>query len=252
MIVDDEKIITEGLERILGNQFGERFTIETFHDSVDAVERATVLVPDLIILDIYMPMMNGIEVIQSLQEIGKTIQFIILTAHDDFALVRKALQFRVVDYLLKPVNRDELIALVDRIATRQCKDPEATESLPGIDFQNIHEESREYSRSMKKVISYIRLNYRDQISLNIISDATGLHPSYISSIFKKEVGLNFHAFLENLRVTMGARLLLREDSCIADIAERVGYSNVQHFHKVFKHRTGFSPGKYRLRYRKVV
>lgn len=108
LIADDEKIVLEGLKYIIDwNSLG--FTIcQTASDGEDALDKILSLKPDLVLMDIRMPKMNGIEVVQAAVEQGYTGKFIILSGVTDFKLAQTAMRYGVDFYLTKPIDEDEL------------------------------------------------------------------------------------------------------------------------------------------------
>lgn len=72
-----------------------------------------------------------------------------------------------------------------------------------------------------------------------------MNPYYFSSYFKKNTGMNFKAYLTDIRMTEAARLLLNTDQKAYEIARRVGYRNVRQFNENFRGRYGKSPNEYR-------
>jgi two-component system response regulator YesN len=116
LIVDDEPLILKGLIHIIQNADCISTEIVSAIDGLDALEKLADFQPDLIITDLYMPEMNGFEFIEKLQNMGILKRFIILTGYDDFELVRKALRYKTIDYLLKPVDQDELIEIMIKVS----------------------------------------------------------------------------------------------------------------------------------------
>ena len=108
LIADDERVVLEGLKYII-DWHGLGFSIcGTSSNGADALEKILSLNPDLCLLDIRMPKMNGIEVVQAAVEQGYTGKFIILSGVTDFKLAQTAMRYGVDFYLTKPIDEDEL------------------------------------------------------------------------------------------------------------------------------------------------
>lgn len=114
LIVDDEQVEREGLEAILRNGFPE-ITIHIAKNGMKAVQMVHEQIPDLILMDIKMPGMNGLEAVEQISSDYPHIKFIMVTAYDMFEFARKALKLGVVDYLLKPSKASEIIETVGRV-----------------------------------------------------------------------------------------------------------------------------------------
>jgi len=98
--------------------------IEKAGDGIEAVELAERFLPDLVITDLHMPEMDGFEMVEQLQAKALCKRFAILTGYDDFEYARKALRYNAIDYLLKPVNKQELIGLVKKVQEEKSKETE--------------------------------------------------------------------------------------------------------------------------------
>jgi two-component system, response regulator YesN len=116
LIVDDEKNIRLGIEAMISREFSGEFAIETASDGMEALEKIKGKSFDLLITDIKMPRMDGIQLIQQIQQLGtKEPALIILSGYDDFEYTKAAIKSKVKDYLLKPVNRSELFQTVRNV-----------------------------------------------------------------------------------------------------------------------------------------
>ncbi|MCY9696780.1 helix-turn-helix domain-containing protein [Paenibacillus alginolyticus] len=101
-----------------------------------------------------------------------------------------------------------------------------------------------YSPSIANAKKFLDLHYREEINQSLISEMVGVSESYLSKQFVKEVGCNFIHYLTKLRIEE-AKQLLEKGIKISDISERIGYLNPEHFSRIFKKMTGFSPKAYR-------
>lgn len=82
------------------------------HNGIEARELARETVPDLVITDIRMPGCTGLELVEQLREIYRSVSFIIISGYTNFEYTRLAIQYGVSDYLLKPIDKEELLATV--------------------------------------------------------------------------------------------------------------------------------------------
>lgn len=116
MIVDDEALILAGIENIIINEFGEYMEIATAVDGIDALDKLKAFTPDLIITDICMPEMTGLELIEKVLKTGICSRFIILSGYADFEYAKQAMHYKALDYILKPIDKTELVELLKRIS----------------------------------------------------------------------------------------------------------------------------------------
>lgn len=121
LIVEDERWEREGLVEFLEWPALGIGSIDTACDGVEGLEKAIELEPDIIITDIQMPGMNGIEMAKQVREKLPDTHIVVLTGYDDFQFVRDALRFSAVDYLLKPVEEEEFQKTMQKVV-RHCED----------------------------------------------------------------------------------------------------------------------------------
>lgn len=115
LIVDDEKQIREGLKLLLPwEEYGIEICGEA-QNGKEALELMERLSPHIVLLDIQMPVMNGLELAEQIRGRYPNCKFIVLSGYDDFSLVRQAMKAGAVDYLLKPCGREALIQVLEEI-----------------------------------------------------------------------------------------------------------------------------------------
>ncbi|WP_212391904.1 response regulator [Sporosarcina beigongshangi] len=119
LIVDDEPTELEGMQAILQKAFPE-LTIYQGKNGKMAIELADIIQPDLVLMDIMMPGMTGLEAIEKIQVSHPTTKFVMVTAFDMFDYARQAIKLGVKDYLLKPSKASEIVATVGRVL-EQCE-----------------------------------------------------------------------------------------------------------------------------------
>ena len=119
LIVDDEAVVRRGI--MLGMDWAAMGCVvvgeaSNGEEGIAAVERYS---PNLIITDVRMPRMDGIEMLGRLREMGCRAHVILLTAHSDFSYARSALQLGADDYLLKPFRDQELVSAIDKVRRKE-------------------------------------------------------------------------------------------------------------------------------------
>ncbi|WP_270884964.1 response regulator [Paenibacillus aestuarii] len=129
MIVEDESEVREGIKESINWEFHGFECIGDYANGREALEAITELRPDLVISDICMPFMDGIELTRNIQMKYPYIKVIILTAHDEFDYVQKALRLKVYDFIVKPVTAFQLRSLLDKVRSDMDKESEHRENL---------------------------------------------------------------------------------------------------------------------------
>ncbi|MBB3108015.1 two-component system response regulator YesN [Paenibacillus phyllosphaerae] len=115
LIVDDEKIIRKGLQSVIERQFPYLFRYRFAENGQEALELLRQEPADIMFTDIRMPIMDGIELLEQLQDHPVKPEVVLLSGYNDFAYAQKAIRCAVKDYLIKPVKRGELFAVLERI-----------------------------------------------------------------------------------------------------------------------------------------
>lgn len=249
VIVDDDRQILKGLSSMLARG-GLNFSYKliTCDNAFDALE-VLAAGADLVITDLEMPGMGGLDLIGQARARGYCERFIVLTGYASFEFAQQAIRHRVNDYLLKPVNKQELFALLEKAAEQLDAAPAeggpALPALPGF----AADPPENCSGRLRRVLAYIDQNLTRDISLGALSEAVGITPSYICVLFQQEMGTTFLAHLDGVRLKRSAALLLQNPGMVVrQVAQACGFMNERHFYKVFKKRLGLTPGEFREQY----
>lgn len=115
LIVDDEKIIRRGLQSVIERQFPDLFKYRFAENGEEALELLRQEPADIMFTDIRMPIMDGIELLDQLQDHPVKPEVVLLSGYNDFVYAQKGIRFAVKDYLVKPVIREELFAVLERL-----------------------------------------------------------------------------------------------------------------------------------------
>lgn len=190
--------------------------------------------PDIIIADIRMPGLDGLQMIDLTRKICPQSKVIYISAYDDFAYVQKALELKAFDYLLKPFDNDRLM----RIVRRLIEETETPDEPSG-------EEIEKGSLITSRILAYIRDHPSEPLSLQALAQQFELSPSYISTLVKKNSGRNYLDWVIEARMKLARRLLRDPAYRIEEIASVVGYKNYISFYNVFVKSVGLSPSEYR-------
>ena len=146
-IVDDEELIRRGISYLLEEAKRSYQVVGMFENGQKALDFLMNYDVDVIITDIRMPVMDGLSFLQKLQQLGKKYQVIILSGYDDFAYAQQAIRFGVKEYLLKPINKDELYRAIDRNAAAKVESKER--SVIGRRWKEILEQEFDQSAGFK-------------------------------------------------------------------------------------------------------
>ena len=233
LLVDDEIIIREGFKRLFDWEGHGCEVAGEAADGMEALAKIDSLRPDIAIMDINIPIINGLKVIQMARLKHPDTAFVIVSGYDDFSYCREALRLQITDYILKPVNYEEFGSCID--------------SLKIALFQRQAEQQEECQeeRPIHGITRYLREHLCEEVSLSVLAEEFHLNSQYISQLFKTEIGVGFLAYLTNIRMERAKQLLLTTSLPITDISVQSGYADYRVFTKVFKKAEGVTPSQYR-------
>lgn len=236
LLVDDEKSIRTGMGYLIRSNFHHVHVLEA-SNGIEALEciKKQEQKPILIILDIRMPGMDGLMLCECLKEQGITIKTAILSGYQDFDYARKAIRFGVADYLLKPVNPSDIVRLIGE-ALKECVDDSAED-----DFGDL----LQVRQVVERVRKWIHDNLDKEVTLQEISNDLHYTPNYLSTLFKKVIGIGFQEYLIQCRMRRAKHLLKDPSYKIYEIAIKVGYNNAKAFSMTFRKEFGVVPTEYR-------
>ena len=233
LIADDENLELKVLEKTVKKHFVDELEIFASSNGRKASQICDEVKPDIALLDIEMPGMNGIELAKYIKEKYADCIIIFITAYDRFDYAIEAMHIKAFDYLLKPWKEERLCELINT-AIENVRSMQKTDSI-------VH--------SQKDIIKdYIDRNYKKDISAKDVAGILGYSDVYFSKVFKQLFDDNFINYLTKIRIDR-AKLLLKDISFnIKEVGKSVGYADSNYFTKVFKRSIGMSPSEYRNRH----
>lgn len=246
LLVDDEPAICKGLQVLIEwNVYG--FEVGGYALSgEEALSMAAGSQFDLVITDIRMPGMDGIELIRCMKERKYPTRVIILSGYKDFEYAQAALEYGVRRYVLKPVSESTLVQALEgirmEIVETALSVPLDHPPLPapaGVS-QNVPS-----NPTIDAIVRYIKDHCFEEISLKSISRRFYLNPAYLGRLFKNTKGIHFNDFVVDCRIDRAARLLLDEGLMVYEVSEKAGYKDINYFSRLFKSRKGVTPSEYR-------
>lgn len=241
IVVEDEAPIRDWIAYTISNISDEFNVLASSSNGKEAYELALNLKPKVIISDIKMPIMGGIELTKKIKEVFPDIYVILLTNYAEFSYAKEAISCGVYEYLVKSdIRPKELKEILDKV-NESVKELEKNKVSRLQKDSTLSESKDGYSKTIKKSIDYIHKNYKQHISLQDISNYVFLSHEYFSRLFKEEVGENFSSYLTNYRMKKAESLIKNTDMKISQIAIEVGYTNASYFSRSYKKFKGISP-----------
>ena len=233
LLVDDEIMIREGFKKLFDWETHGCTVAGEAADGMEALAKIDSLNPDIVIMDINIPIMNGLKVIKMSRIKHPDTAFIIVSGYDDFSYCREALRLKITDYILKPVNYEEFGTCIDNLKISMYQ-------------ENVSQEPEEQDeRIINSITRFMQEHLAEEMSLSVLAEEFHMNPQYISQLFKNEIGVGFLAYLTSIRMEKAKKLLLSTSLSIGEVAEQSGYGDYRVFTKVFKKSEGITPSQYR-------
>ncbi|RXZ82505.1 response regulator [Paenibacillaceae bacterium] len=195
---------------------------------------------DVILTDIKMPVMSGIELAEAVYEQKRPVQVIFLSSYREFEYAQQALTYRVKNYILKPAKYQVLLDVFGKIREEMQAAQEI--SAPARNNEDAH--LQDEGGIISKIKAYIRDGYKEA-TLEDAAKQVHLNANYASYLFKKKTGQNFSEYLIQVKMEAAAKLMLNNHFKTYEISEMVGYSNAKNFTRTFKSFHGKTPSEYR-------
>lgn len=235
MIVEDEYLVRQGISSLVDFKKFNMQVIGEAENGLEAWEKIQAECPDIILTDINMPQMNGIKLAQLAREQYPQLHIIFLTGYDDFDYALSAVKLGADDYLLKPFSREDVEAMLIKVKEKLDKEKKQ---------QQVHElvEKAEFSDLEQAIHDRLA---DTELSLKSLSFQLGFNSSYLSVLIKKELGLPFQDYLIQERTKRAKLLLLTTDLKVYEIAEQVGFEDMNYFSQRFKQIVGVTPRQFK-------
>ena len=265
LLVDDEQIERMALAKKIDRYYGDKVDIYHAVNGREAVAMCGEQKNDIVIMDISMPEMNGVMAAKYIRKMDDECSIIFLSAYDDFEYARNAIKVRALDYLLKPCDMNDLLAVMDTALQKldkenvfngnsiSGKEQNKETEICGSNANNVRENrpkrtdnvrNSDEQTTIKYLKEYVENNYIYDISMQEAAEEMGYSDAYFSKLFKQYFNQNFTAYLTEYRIKKAKELLSNTNHSIKDISRMVGYTDSNYFAKIFKRLVGEIPSKY--------
>lgn len=279
LLVDDEQIEHMALAKKIDRYYGDKVNIYQAVNGREAVAMCSEQKNDIIIMDISMPEMNGVMAAKYIRQMDDKCSIVFLSAYDDFEYARNAIKVKALDYLLKPCDINDLLAVMDMAIQKLDKENAVKENTATDGKGNIFKENARSGKenvkdtdiyadnnnirdnrhkrmidnlrnsdeqtTVKYLKEYVENNYIYDITMQEAAEEMGYSDAYFSKLFKQYFNQNFTAYLTEYRIKKAKELLGNTNNSIKDISRMVGYTDSNYFAKIFKRIVGEIPSKYR-------
>jgi YesN/AraC family two-component response regulator len=242
LIVEDELLEQEFLRSVVMDELQSEDKLLTCESGIEAVELAKQYRPDLIIMDVRIPELDGISTIEEIRTFLPDACISVLTAYSDFSYAQKAISLRVFEYLLKPIKptdfKQVFCRMLESAEKQQMPSEENAEKKslkPKVERQYFIEES----------LKYIQEHFKERLTLELVASKVFVNPKYFSHVFKREMGVSFTEYVIGLKIEHACKLLETTNYHAYRISIECGFSDPSYFNRVFCAQMNMTPQTYR-------
>ena len=235
LIADDEDPIRNGIAKYIQlhtDRFDKIYLAANGREALDTRFRAK---PDIMFLDVQMPMMTGIEVMQEARRADALPYTMILSAYEEFKYCQQALRLGAREYLLKPVRSSGLLQMANR----------AADELFGGEEEIQIDSAEEKNVLVELAREYVEEHYYENLMLTDVAQKAGISAGYLSTLFQRQLSRGFVDYLNEIRIEHACAYLRQNYLKTYEIAYKVGFRDEKYFSRVFKKIKGLSPSEYR-------
>jgi len=237
VMIEDEYWTLQGLMKLFPWEQYDMEVVDAFQDAKAALTYILRTQPDVVITDIEMPGMDGIELLHKLVERKVRSRLVVLSAHSNFQYAQELIRLGLFEYALKPLSREDADHVLQRL--KISLDQGKTVVLEQEKGKSVTKNSR-----FNAIVQYIDAHYAEKITLNDLSKNFNINSDYCNKLFLSYFGDSFSGYLKKVRLEKACDLL-KQDLSIHEVAAATGYNDYYYFIKVFKKEFGVTPYQYK-------
>lgn len=237
LIAEDEDMIRKGMDkyiRLHTDRFSRIYLAKNGQEALDIIFHSR---PEIMLLDVQMPVKNGIEVMKEAKAAGILPATIILSGYEEFKYAQQALNYGAKNYMLKPSRSSDILKQILEIAD---------EAEGKADRLRTAESG--HSGLVDRAREYVEEHYSEELTLQKVADVAGISAGYLSTLFSQFLNEGFVDYLNRIRIEHACDYLKQNYFKTYEIAYKVGYRDEKYFARVFKKVTGMTPGEYKKSY----
>ena len=234
LIVDDDAFIRAGITKNINWDDYGIASIETAEDGLEAFETSLWFKPDILLTDVKMPRIDGIELAKKVRENIPECKIIFMSAYSDKEYLKSAIRLSAVDYIEKPFrpsDLEEIIEKITQLGTKESKQPPNDTSGAWIAQEIIKIINKEYANH--------------ELSIAYLCERLSLSHSYICVAFKKHMNKTINQYINECRIEMAKLHFGNTKLSFGEIAKQVGFSDQNYFAKVFKRLVKMTPSEFK-------
>lgn len=245
VVIEDEEAIRKGIIMSIDFSALNCILIGEASNGVEGIKLIQEKKPDIVITDVTMPLMSGIEMIEQTLEYNYTS--IIISGYDEFSYAKKAIKLGVCDYLMKPIDKEELNNVIQSIVSSfdlSSKISGLLKEKNQIEHIQLLETLNKEDHLVDKIMEYINLHYSEKIFLSDIADVLNYSESLLSKRFRRVTQMTFNEYLNRFCIQKSIEYMKKGTYGLTGISDICGFSDYKYFSTVFKKYTGYTPSQF--------
>ncbi len=243
VVIDDEYIVIDAVRAMIARAQLDITLVGSANNGIDGLEVIRATKPDIVITDIRMPGMDGLNMLEQAAKDHPVCAYIIISGYREFEYARRAMALNVLDYVEKPILLASIVAALTRadkhLAVLRC-----LRNIQAMEQEKHIAKAETKNKAVSMVLDYIHSNYDRDIGLSDLAQAADLTPAYLCNLFKECVGMSYIKYLTSVRLDRAKQMLQSGEKAMR-VSEKVGYSDYHYFCRVFKKCTGMTPNEYK-------
>lgn len=249
LIVEDEELELEFIEAIVREELHPEDVVITANTGVQAVRQAKKRHPDIVIMDIMLPEMDGLEAIEEIRKFSKDTCISILSAYTDFRYAQRAISLHVFEYMLKPIKPSDFKAILKRMIetvddSRESEHSAAAQITVETIAKNTSAANTQQS-FVEESVNYIQKHFKERLTLQMVASRVYMNAQYFSRVFKRETGVTFTEYVNRLKIQYACKLLETTNYPAYRISSECGFTDPSYFNRVFYAQMNMTPKKYK-------
>ena len=249
LLVEDEDIIRKGIRNSVPWERYESYVVGEASNGIEGKMLIEELKPDIVITDINMPVMDGLQMIANTKTVFDYVA-IILTGYSDFEYAMEAIRNGVSTYVLKPLNMEEMKEALEQ-AVLESRNihylRERNEKIKELENISLIEEKTCFDPVIQQILQYIEEHYQEKIILSDLEEVLHYSERYINQKFRKALGTTVIEYLNRFRIQKALAMLKDKNIAIAEVGFLCGIGDYKYFNHVFKKYIGCSARDYQNR-----
>lgn len=238
LVAEDEPLILESIVRHIESSNQNMEIIGAVHNGEKAWKMIKEHVPHILFSDIQMPVLNGLELFKRTNDEYPDILKVVISGFADFEYARKAIDYGVQEYMLKPILHEDMVKTLQKLRVK-------LDSQQHLIEDRLAERGKtDYQVEQAAAImeNYIKEHYMEDINLDLLARNLRFNLSYLGRAFTALTGKSPSRYLTSVRINKARQLLKHNgELSVQDVGALCGYPNPAYFSRIFKNVTGQSP-----------